>query len=277
MINDIILPDLATALEEFDEEVRFMEETKPIEKTGIDISNSDMVIKPVEVVENDILFKATKTSNLVLRRDKSPSLPRSPSPDRRTSVTSIQSIPKSPLIMMKKPVLPIISKYRWQNGFRKSKSGQYVKVPLLKMELEFSSEFEFLPSSLQFSLYPDNNNNNDVNINNESALLIKHVKLSRNRFLCEMGANECNEEVLNKILDQTFDCDFIVYIKESGVPSNSASCIIPDFSLRVENQLLRQSGCDINGNGVAHASVENTWIYTDPILTVDNFKKNMVF
>ena len=156
MINDIILPDLATALEEFDEEVRFMEETKPIDKTVLDIPNGDMVISPVEVVENDTLLKATKTSNIVLRREKTPSpdlaVKRSPSPDRRTSVASIQSISKSPLIMMKKPVLPIVSKYRWQNGFRKSKSGQYVKVPLLKIELEFSSEFEFLPTNLQFAL-----------------------------------------------------------------------------------------------------------------------------
>ena len=121
------------------------------------------MINPVEVVENDILFKATRTSNIVLRREKTPSPERSPTPGRRTSITSIQSIPKSPLIMMKKPVLPLVSKYRWQNGFRKSKSGQYVKVPLLKLELEFSSEVEFLPTSLQFSLYLDNNNNNDVN------------------------------------------------------------------------------------------------------------------
>ena len=277
MINDIILPDLETALEEFDEEVRFMEETKPIDKNILDIPKDDIVINPVEVVENDILFKATRTSNIVLRREKTPSPERSPTPDRRTSITSIQSIPKSPLIMMKKPVLPLVSKYRWQNGFRKSKSGQYVKVPLLKLELEFSSEFEFLPTSLQFSLYIDSNNNNDVNINNESALLMKHVKISRNRFLCEMGANECNEEVLNKMLDQTFDGDFMVHIKESELSSTSASCIIPDFFLRVENQLLKPSASDSNGNGVAQAPPENTWTDTDPILNVDNFKKNMSY
>ena len=70
MINDIILPDLATALEEFDEVVRFMEETKPIDMTVLDIPNGDMVISPVEVVENDTLLKATKTSNIVLQKIK---------------------------------------------------------------------------------------------------------------------------------------------------------------------------------------------------------------
>ena len=143
MINDLILPDLETALEEFDEEVRFMEEAKCIDNEILQVHNNEIVLNPTHVAEDDELCKATKISNIVLKREKSPSP--IPSPDRRTSITSIQSLPKSPLILMKKPVLPIVSKFRWQNGFRKSKSGQYIKVPLLKIEIEFSSFSALFP------------------------------------------------------------------------------------------------------------------------------------
>ena len=275
MINDLILPDLETALEEFDEEVRFMEEAKCIDNEILQVHNNKIALNPTHVAEDDELCKATKISNIVLKREKSPSP--IPSPDRRTSITSIQSLPKSPLILMKKPVLPIVSKFRWQNGFRKSKSGQYIKVPLLKIEIEFSSEFEFLPTNLQFSLYPDCNNNNDPNderSNENSPLVTKTVKMCRNKYLCEMAANECNEERL-KMLNQTFEGDFMVCIKESSVSSKSASCIIPDFFLLVENQLQMNPSCDNMVNGGSQAPNENNWIDTNPILTLDHFKKSI--
>ena len=282
MINDIILPDLATALQEFDEEVKFMEEANIIDSKTLELPKDNINVNPTQVEEDDTLCRATKSSNIVLRREKSPSpdirSERSPSPERRTSITSLQSLPKSPMILTKKPVLPILSKYRWQNGFRKSKSGQYTKVALLKIELEFSSEFEFLPTSLQFSLHPDdNNNNNDYqNGNSEPPIISKHTKISRNKFVCEMAANECNEEML-KILDKCFDGDFTVYVQESCTPSNSASCIIPDFVLLVENQLLRSPVCDNNYNGGSNLQTDNTWIDTDPILIVEHFKKSMMY
>ena len=275
MINDIILPDLATALEEFAEEVRFMEEAKSIDDKKLDVPKTNLVVNPKSVVEHDTLCMATKTSNIVLKREKPDQVVKqSPSPERRTSVSSLHSLPKSPLLLMKKPILPIISRYRWQNGFRKSKSGQYAKVALLKIELEFSSEFEFLPPSLHFSLHPDNNNNNDQNGNDETPLIAKEVKKSRNKYLCEMSANECNDEML-KILNQTFDGDFMVSVREAS--STSASCVIPNFFLLVENQLQRYSGCDNTVHQERNVPVENCWNATDPILTVEHFQKSVIF
>ena len=271
MINENILPDLATALEEFDEEVRFME-AKTIESSMLDTVTDKLLANPKQVLEDENLCKATRTSNIVLRREKSPLLDIVASnplpPERRASTASLQSLPKSPLVLMKKPILPIISKYRWQNGFRKSKAGQYRKVPLLKIELEFSAELEFLPPTLEFSLYPNNNNNNGIS---EPAIISKHIKMSRNRFLCEMAASECNEEML-KILDQTFVGDFMVCVKESSGSSGSTSCILPDFCVFVENQLQKSPSCN-DINGANHVPNDNNWIDTDPVLTVNNFKK----
>ena len=73
MINDIILPDLATALQEFDEEVRFMEEANIIDNKVLGMPKDDIQVNPTQVVEDNALCRATKSSNIVLRREKSPS------------------------------------------------------------------------------------------------------------------------------------------------------------------------------------------------------------
>ena len=99
MINENILPDLATALEEFDEEVRFME-AKTIESSMLDTVTDKLVANPKQVLEDENLCKATRTSNIVLRRENSPPLDSIASnplpPERRASTASLQSLAKSP-------------------------------------------------------------------------------------------------------------------------------------------------------------------------------------
>ena len=177
---------------------------------------------------------------------------------------------------MKKPVLPIISKYRWQHGFRKSNGGQYVKVPLLKIEVHFSTEIELLPPSLHFSLYTDTNNNNDVSEIDESPLLAKMVKISRNRYLCEMAASEIGNQQMIKELERNFDGNFKVRVRQYSISSASASCIIPDFFLLVENLLALYTSCDSVINDVGNISpTNNCWNNVDPILNVEHFQKKM--
>ena len=279
MINDIILPDLATALEEFAEEVKCMEEANTIDDTKLNVKENSLVANAKDVlVDSDPLCQATKTSSIVLKRDKplDQVRERSPSPERRISTSSSQSLPKSPVLIMKKPVLPIISKYRWQNGFRKSNGGQYIKVPLLKIEVHFSTEIELLPPSLHFSLYTDTNNNNDVSEIDESPLLAKCVKISRNRYLCEMAASEIGNQQVIKELERNFDGNFKVRVREYSVSSASASCIIPDFFLLVENVLARYTNCDSGINDTEKIAPTNLcWNNVDPILNVEHFPKKM--
>ena len=43
--------------------------------------------------------------------------------------------------MQRKPILPMEIRTRWQRGFRrKSRSGQYVKVPILRIEIDFDPD-----------------------------------------------------------------------------------------------------------------------------------------
>ena len=57
-------------------------------------------------------------------------------------IFSLNSIDRPmPLIMQRKPILPMEIRTRWQRGFRrKSGSGLYVKVPILRIEIDFDPD-----------------------------------------------------------------------------------------------------------------------------------------
>merc|ERR1719234_1745922 len=55
---------------------------------------------------------------------------------------------KTPFLLTKRPVVPEVM-YRWQRGFRRNSSGQYKKVPILRVSLQYSDAPALLPSHLQ--------------------------------------------------------------------------------------------------------------------------------
>jgi len=55
---------------------------------------------------------------------------------------------KTPFLLTKRPVVPEVM-YRWQRGFRRSSNGQYKKVPILRVSLQYSDAPALLPSHLQ--------------------------------------------------------------------------------------------------------------------------------
>lgn len=55
---------------------------------------------------------------------------------------------KTPFLLTKRPVVPEVM-YRWQRGFRRSSTGQYKKVPILRVSLQYSDAPALLPSHLQ--------------------------------------------------------------------------------------------------------------------------------
>jgi hypothetical protein len=57
---------------------------------------------------------------------------------------------KNPFLMLKKPIIPEVL-YRWQRGFRRGPSGQYRKVPILKLQFKYEETQDLLPSELDIS------------------------------------------------------------------------------------------------------------------------------
>jgi len=55
---------------------------------------------------------------------------------------------KTPFLLTKRPVVPEVM-YRWQRGFRRSSNGQYKKVPILRVSLQYSDAPALLPTHLQ--------------------------------------------------------------------------------------------------------------------------------
>merc|ERR1719234_2171863 len=55
---------------------------------------------------------------------------------------------KTPFLLTKRPVVPEVM-YRWQRGFRRNSNGQYKKVPILRVSLQYSDAPALLPSHLQ--------------------------------------------------------------------------------------------------------------------------------
>ena len=159
-------------------------------------------LEPTESEEPQ-LAKASKTSNLVLKRDAEPAKVKSPAPK---------------LVMTPKPVLPVTARYRWQKGFRKI-NGNYVKVPFAKLELDYGAEAEFLPSSLKISLLSNNN---------EDDLVSLKAKNSRNVYNCEV--------ILQDVVDKISGSNLSVFVQEATESNGRQTrCLITEFKLLIEN------------------------------------------
>ena len=241
VINSMILPELATALEEFSEEVKCLEETTNLDER-CDLDSLAQTVEPVCLnFEDTELAKATKISNIVLKRDPDRPL-KTPTP------TPTSPTRKNALVMHKKLILPVKTRYRWQKGFRKI-NGSYVKIPLVKLEVDYGKDVEFIPPEISFRLFLDTNNNNDRDIGEKEVVIKTSVNRS-NIYSCEMTMHDLkDQEVIRKVINSD---RLRIEVRESET-EGSKSCLLTRFQILLDN--LKKEEVQLN-----------QWCATDPTI-----------
>lgn len=220
------MPELMTALQEFSEEVEFFEEAEVRKPQEI----IDVPVSAVTVTEENFAQQAKKSSALVLQRAPLEDTDENCDLSSSTSGigTSTNSIDRPlPLIMSRKPILPMEIRSRWQSGFRRKApgAGQYIKVPILRVEIDFDpDQFELLPQNLSVTL---------VLTCQQSHLIHKMEptnqisKLSHNRRFC------AEFPFFNTFYTETC-CHIQVTISEKGATSSGlrkSASLVPDFAI----------------------------------------------
>ena len=131
--------------------------------------------------------------------------------------------------MNKKVILPVKTRYRWQKGFRKV-NGAYVKVPLVKLEVDYGKDVEFIPPEVSFRLFL-NHNNNEKDFE-ERPVVTKISKNRSNVYSCEMTMHDLkDQEMIRKVIDSD---NLRIDVKESKVEC-SKSILLTGFQILLEN------------------------------------------
>ena len=132
----------------------------------------------------------------------------------------------APLIMQRKPILPMEIRTRWQRGFRRrSGNGAYTKVAILRLEIDFDpDQFELLPSEMSVTVF----NSCSISCHQTSPSAGAQVsKLAHNRRFCsEFPFFEKVEPC----------CEIGVRVCEiassTSLIKKAAAALVPEFSIR---------------------------------------------
>lgn len=250
-VGDLVLPEIMTALEEFTGE-------QCLEEAGSLPSVACVQAVKLSVVE-DSRVKATRAHHGVVlkREDRTPSATPSlsdcekipedsaASEDKESKQIKEESKTAAPVrsahtfFMTKRLVLPVHVRYKWQRGFRKV-GGSYAKVDFVKLELDYGTEYQFLPGALTISL-------------SEAAPTIASAKHSSEKgtlYTCELTVHDIEQRSLSNNKLQVAISD--VSGKDRRVTDSNKSChVITEFLLCIDYN-SKQAG----GN----------WKSTDPVL-----------
>ena len=133
-----------------------------------------------------------------------------------------------PLIMQRKPILPMEIRTRWQRGFRrKSGNGAYIKVAILRLEIDFDpDQFELLPSEMSVTVF----NSCSICCHVSAAAAVRSntqvSKLAHNR-------RYCSEFPFFEKIEPC--CEIGVRVCEIGSATSlmkkAAAALVPEFSI----------------------------------------------
>lgn len=179
---------LETAIQEFIEEVKFLETASPL---------------PISPVEASSVTSNSDDDGTVSLAGSVASVQKSLVLRRASSTQSSQC--SNPCILTKKPAAPSDLRYRWQRGFRKSTNGRYVKVPILRIAFDYDDTIELLPDELQFTL--------------DGLDLCKVSRISRNKVFCEFQLEE-RKAYKARVKNTPKNADYEFSVSEFYVPIN---------------------------------------------------------
>jgi len=130
--------------------------------------------------------------------------------------------------MQRKPILPMEVRTRWQRGFRrKSGSGAYTKVSILRVEIDFDpDQFELLPSEMSVGVINSCFNGCHQTPSCDSRN-VQVSKLAHNR-------RYCSEFPFFETIDPC--CEIGVRVSEivsaTSLIKKAAAALVPEFAVK---------------------------------------------
>jgi hypothetical protein len=196
-------------------------------ESSVDTSGSVTKEEPQSAIESNSLELALK--EFIEEIDLLSSAPVSPAPKAKVDeevepVTSPEPKDKIKrgLVLTRKLAIPEVQ-FRWQRGFRKASNGRYVKVPILRLSLDFDRDLEMLPPELQFTARPEDARA-DIPVSN-----VRTERVSQNRSSCEFQVDDCAKAYVVSVRCAASS----VRKDDSVLDAAVAAHVVPEFLVRV--------------------------------------------
>ena len=150
---------------------------------------------------------------------------------------------KQTFVMTKKLVLPTQVRYKWQRGFRKI-NGSYAKVDFVRLELDYGTEFPFLPGVLCIQLMlpfqGESTSASAKHRGNKGTLYSTELTVNSNEKM-----NAADSKLLVKVSDVSGKD------RRKVADSNKSCHVITEFRLCIDRYTKEATG---------------QWNYTEPVL-----------